>query len=171
VAGDPRTMLPLLRHELLAVDPEVHIGQEMSLAERTLMTFQSERLISNSLTGLGLIALFLSAIGLYGLLAFTVSQRTREIGIRMALGAQQTDVLLLVVGQGLKLAIFGIAFGLLGAAFLTRVLASFLYGVTPTDPITFIGVSLILVVVALLACYLPARRAAKVDPLIALRCE
>jgi predicted permease len=171
VAGDPRAMLPLLRHELLAVDPEVHIGQEMSLAERTLMTFQSERLISNSLTGLGLIALFLSAIGLYGLLAFAVSQRRREIGIRIALGAQQTNVLFLVVGQGLKLALTGIALGLLGAAGLTRVLASFLYGVTPTDPITFIGVSLLLTIVALLACYLPARRAARVDPMVALRHE
>jgi putative ABC transport system permease protein len=135
------------------------------------MTFQWERLISNSLIGLGSIALFLSAIGLYGLLAFAVSQRRREIAIRMALGARQIDVLWLVVGHGLKLAVLGIAMGLLGAFVITRVLASFLYGVTATDPIIFIGISLLLAVVALLACYLPARRATEVDPMVALRYE
>jgi putative ABC transport system permease protein len=171
VAGDPRAMLTLLRQEVIAVDPDVHIGQEMSLAERTWMTFQSERLISNSLIGLGSIALFLSAIGLYGLLAFAISQRTREIGIRMALGARQIDVLWLVVREGVKLAVIGITIGLVGAFVITRVLASFLYGVTATDTMTFIGISLLLAVVALLACYLPARRATEVDPMVALRYE
>jgi putative ABC transport system permease protein len=133
------------------------------------MSFQAEQLMGNALTSGSLIALFLSAIGLYGLLAFDVSQRRREIGIRMALGAKQIDVLKLVVGQGLKLAFLGIAIGLAGAFALTRVLSSLLYGVTPDDPFSFISASLILTLVAVLSCYLPARRATKVDPMIALR--
>ncbi len=123
VAGDPRSLLPVLRREVVAVDPDVHVGQEMSLDERTSFTFQAERLMGNALTGAGLIALFLSAIGLYGLLAFAVSQRSREIGIRMALGAQRMDVLRLVVGQGLKLTLLGVAIGLVAAFALTRTLA------------------------------------------------
>jgi putative ABC transport system permease protein len=133
------------------------------------MSFQAEQLMGNALTSGSLIALFLSAIGLYGLLAFDVSQRRREIGIRMALGAKQIDVLKLVVGQGLKLAFLGIAIGLAGAFALTRVLSSLLYGVTPDDLFSFISASLILTLVAVLSCYLPARRATKVDPMIALR--
>jgi predicted permease len=171
VAGDPSAMLPVLRREVLAVDPDVHLGQEMSLDERTWLTFQAERLMGNALSAAGSIALFLSAIGLYGLLAFAVSQRTRELGIRMALGAQRTDVLRLVIGQGLKLTLLGVTIGLVTAFALTRTLASYLYGVTAGDPLSFIGAALLLTLVALLACYLPARRATKVDPLVALRCE
>src|SRR6266540_465545 len=171
VAGDPRAMLPVLRREVLAVNPDVHVGQEMSLDERTWLTFQAERLMGNALTAAGLIALFLSAIGLYGLLAFAVSQRTREFGIRMALGARAPDVLSLVIRQGLRLTLLGVANGLLAAFALTRALASYLYGVTAGDPLSFIGAAVTLTLVALLACYMPARRATKVDPMIALRCE
>ena len=127
--------------------------------------------MGNVLTYAGVLALFLSVLGLYGILAQTVNQRTREIGIRMALGAQVDDVLRMVVGQGLKLALIGIAIGVTGALLLTRVLSSYLYGITPRDPMTFVAVSLLLAGVALVACYLPARRATKVDPMVALRCE
>jgi putative ABC transport system permease protein len=171
VAGDPRAMLLSLRQEIAAVDPDVHIGQEMSLAERTALSFESERLMGNVLSYAGAIALFLSVLGLYGVLAQAVSQRTREIGIRMALGAQVNDVLMMVVSQGLKLAFIGIAIGLALALALTRVLSSYLYGITPRDPLTFVVVALLLAGVALVACYFPARRATKVDPMVALRYE
>jgi len=123
------------------------------------------------LTAFSALSLLLAAVGIYGLLHQTVILRTREIGTRMALGARPRDVLWLVVGQGIRLAVCGIGVGILAAFGLTRVLAGLLFGVTPTDATTFFAIPVLLLAAALLACWLPARRATKVDPLVALRYE
>jgi putative ABC transport system permease protein len=117
------------------------------------------------------LALLLAAVGIYGVMSYSVTQRRNEIGIRMALGAQTRDVLKLTVGQGLKLVLIGIIIGLAGAFVLTRLMSTLLFGITPTDPPTFVTISIVLIAVACLASYIPARRATKVDPLQALRYE
>jgi putative ABC transport system permease protein len=120
---------------------------------------------------LGVLALGLAALGIYGVMSFAVTQRTREIGIRMALGANRRGVLRLMMAQGLRLVVIGVILGVPGGAALARVLSSMLFGLSPFDPLSYAGVTVFLVVVALLACWLPARRATKVDPMIALRYE
>jgi predicted permease len=171
VAGDPAAMLPLIRREIAVVDSGVPISEDMPMTRQVEGVYMAVRLASTVLTCAGAVALFLSAIGLYGVLAFVVNRRTHEIGIRMALGACPVDVLKLVLQQGMGLAVAGTALGLLMAAALTRLLASWLYGIPPRDPVTYLLGTLLLLTIALLACYLPARRATRVDPLVALRHE
>jgi putative ABC transport system permease protein len=130
-----------------------------------------DRMISILSASFALVATLLAAIGLYGVLAYSVAQRTREIGIRMALGAQRSDVLRMTLGGGLRLVLAGAAIGLVAALVLTRVMSSLLFGVGPTDPLTFISITIVLIGVAVLASYVPALRATRVDPMFALRYE
>jgi len=171
VAGDPQTMLPLLRRVIVSVDPQVPISEDVPLTQQVNATYKPVLLTSAVLIWAGALAFFLSMLGLYGSLSFAVSQRTREIGIRMALGAERRNVLRLVIAQGLRLALAGVAIGLLVAYAATRLVKSLLYGVSATDPLTFVVIAALLLSVALVACWLPARRATKVDPMVALRVE
>jgi len=132
----------------------------------------SQRRFQSYLLGLfAAIALVLAGVGIYGLLHYSVAQRTREIGVRMALGARASDVVVMVVREGLVLALSGVALGVAGALLLMRTIASLLFGVAPNDPVTIAAASGLLTTIALVACYIPARRATRVDPLLALRCE
>ena len=169
--SEPAAMLTTMRQQVSQLDPALPIFGIQTLREIRNNNVAPDRLNLGLLGGFAAIALILAIIGLYGLLAFTVAQRQREIGIRMALGAQRFDVLNLVVGQGMRLILAGVVIGLLGSFVLTRVLASVLFKVEPTDPLTFVTVTFSLCVVALLACYIPAHRATKVDPMVALRYE
>lgn len=169
--SEPAAMLATMRQQVSQLDPALPIFGIHTMTEIRNNNSAPERLNLGLLGAFAALALILAIIGLYGLLAFTVTQRQREIGIRMALGAQRFDVLNLVVGQGMRLTLAGVVIGLLGSFALTRVLASVLFKVEPTDPLTFVTVTFSLCVVALLACYIPARRATKVDPMEALRCE
>jgi predicted permease len=169
VAGDPKRIIPAVREAAQMVEPRLPIYNVKTLAEQVDASIVQERLIGALSGFFGLLALALAAIGLYGLMAYSVVQRTHEIGIRMALGARAGDVLKLVIRQGMLLVALGAAAGLVAAFNLTRLVSNQLFGVRANDPFTFASVLLLLAAVALAACWIPARRAAKVDPLTALR--
>jgi putative ABC transport system permease protein len=170
-SGDPMSLAGAMRNELATVDKQISIGKV-----RTMDTIMAESVAQHRfrtlLLGLfGVSALLLASVGIYGVMSYAVTQRTKEIGIRMALGAQVSDVRKLVMRNGMTLALIGVAIGLAGAYGLTRLMTSLLFGISATDAWTFVGVSAVLMAVALIACYIPARRATKFDPLVALRYE
>jgi putative ABC transport system permease protein len=175
--GDPTTLIAAARQAIHDIDENLSVTNVTTQVERADETLQMERLFAKLVTLFGLLAQQLASIGLFGVLAYAVSQRTHEIGIRMALGASQTDVMKMIVKQGMALALIGIALGLGGAYVLTKYLESsirlseMLYGIKPNDPLTYGVIAVLLTVVALIACYIPARRATKVDPMIALKYE
>ncbi|MBO0725152.1 MAG: ABC transporter permease, partial [Blastocatellia bacterium] len=160
-----------IRREVAQLDRRVAPQSPMSLADYIRLMLLPQRIVEALAGGLGLLGLAIAAIGIFGVVSYAVTQRTREIGVRMALGAHRSDVLSLIMRQGLKLTLIGLAAGLLAALAVTRLLTALLNGVSATDPLTFAGVMFLLLCVALLACYLPARRATRVDPLAALRRE
>jgi putative ABC transport system permease protein len=168
--GEPLSFVEQVRREVRAVDAEQPLGNVRAL-EDMLAESLAPRRFSLLLVGVSAAALVLGAVGLYGVLSYAVTQRTREIGVRMALGARAADILRLVVGHGMALALVGVGLGTAAALALTRLMAGMLFGVSATDPATFALVALLLAAVTLLACYIPARRATKVDPMIALRAE
>jgi putative ABC transport system permease protein len=170
-SGKPTDLAQALRSEVFAIDRNQPVYNMKTLDQRVVETIAVSRSLMLLFSGFALLALVLAAVGIYGIVSYAVSQRTREIGIRMALGARGVDVLRLMVKSGITLVVAGIVIGVTGALALTRFLATLLFGVTPTDTLTFVVVSIVLITVALLACLVPARRATKVDPLAALRYE
>jgi predicted permease len=169
--NNPSAALATIRDEILKLDPTMPFAEVKTLTEHMSLSLFPLRIGASVVGSFGLLALLLAAIGIYGVMAFAVSQRTREIGIRMALGAQGADVLRLIIRQGLTLMLIGLGLGLAGALLLTRLMSSVLYGVSATDAVTFVSVTALLFVVVLIACWVPARRATNVDPIAALRCE
>ncbi len=170
-ANDPKLLTETLRREFAAVSADLPFLESRTLEEHVSASSFAQFIGATMLSAFGVLALLMSSVGLYGVLAYIVSQRRREIAIRMALGAGEGETLRLILGQGARLIIIGLAIGLLAALAAGRLLSSQLPGVSPNDPLTFAGVAFLLSLVALLACWIPARRATKVDPMVALRCE
>jgi putative ABC transport system permease protein len=169
--SDPASMAPAIRGQVLSVDKDQPVSDIMTMDQRVAKSVAAKRFVMFLLGAFSILALGLASVGIYGVMAYLVTQRTQEIGVRMALGAQKRDVLKLVVRKGMALAIIGAAIGLVASLALTRLMRSLLFEVTPTDWLTFVTASTVLLIAALLASYIPARRATKVDPLTALRYE
>jgi ABC-type antimicrobial peptide transport system permease subunit len=169
--GEPAAVMGPVRNAVAAFDPGAVIYAEQTMNDVISKSLAARRLSMILLGAFAAIATLLSSIGIYGAISYLAQERTREIGVRMALGARQSDVLLLVLRQGLAMAVLGIAAGSVLALVLTRLISNQLYAVSPQDPLTFGIVGLGLMAVALSACCIPARRAARVDPVVALRCE
>ncbi|HVF91794.1 MAG TPA: ABC transporter permease [Blastocatellia bacterium] len=169
--ADGQALLAAVKREVRALDPDLPVFNAGTLSEHSRQLLATERQISTFVTLAGLIALALASIGIYGVISYSVSQRTHEIGVRMAVGARPADVFQMVLGEGLRLALIGIAIGIVISALVTRVIASELYGVSALDPRIYGGIALLLICVSAVASYLPARRATRVDPMVALRYE
>jgi putative ABC transport system permease protein len=168
---DPKPLIPAIRDEVWAIDKDQPVTDIKTMDQYVADSVSPRRLNALLLGGFASLALVLASVGIYGVIAYSVTQRVHEIGIRMALGAQKMDVLRLVIGQGLTLTLIGMAIGSLAAVALMRAMKSMLFGVSATDPLTYAAVAVLVAGVSLLACWVPARRAAKVDPMVALRCE
>jgi ABC-type lipoprotein release transport system permease subunit len=168
-AGDPRALILAVRAAVADVNSQIVITRVETQRQQIDRTLYQERLIAGLSALFGLLALVLACIGLYGLLAYDVARRTHEIGVRMAIGAARSDVLRLITGRGLVLARAGVVIGLAAAVGLTRYLESLLYGIRPVDLSTYAGVAVLFLLVALAACWIPARRAMRADPMVALR--
>jgi putative ABC transport system permease protein len=170
-SNDPLAALSTIRNQLQQMDPELPMAAVATMDQLLADSLSRSRFTMLLLGIFAVVALVLAAVGIYGLIAYSVTQRTQELGIRIALGAQRRDVLRLVLVQGTRLTLLGVAIGVLAALTLSRLLGTLLFGVSATDPLTFAGVAGLLAVVALLACFIPARRATRVDPTVALRYE
>jgi predicted permease len=170
-SGNPKEWTTAVRAAIQGIDKGVPLLFVKTQTEQIDQTLLQQRLFAKLTSFFSLLALVLACIGLYGVISYMVVQRTHEIGIRMALGAERGDVLMMIIVNGIKLILIGVGLGIVGALTLTRFLSSLLFGVRPTDPGTFVAVALVLLGLALFACYIPAHRATKVDPMVALRYE
>ena len=170
-ASDPATLMAAVRREVAALDPEQAVMSVMTMEQRVSTSLARPRFNALLLNLLSALAAALAAVGIYGVISYSVAQRTREIGVRLALGAKRSDVLWLVIRQGMALAAVGVAIGLAASLALTRLMKGLLYGLSATDLLTFAGASALLGAVAVAACWLPARRATKFDPMVAMREE
>ena len=170
-SANPESLAAAVRREVQAAVPDVPIAEVRTMDEIVGQSTRSRRWTMTLLAGFATLALVLALVGIYGVMSWSVAQRTREIGIRMALGAGHRDVLRMVIRYGMKLSAAGLAIGAAGALALRRVIAGLVFEVSPADPAIYLAVALLMLTVALLACYVPARRASRVDPLIALRYE
>jgi putative ABC transport system permease protein len=169
--GDPQTILQAAKREIWAVNKDIPFSRAVTMNQLVSKSLGERRFTLLLLISFAALALLLAAVGIYGLISFTTGQRTHEIGVRIALGAQPRDITGMILKQGMWLALVGVGAGLVAALALTRFLRQMLFGVSPTDPATFALPALLLGCVALIACYVPARRATKVDPLVTLRAE
>ena len=169
--NDPTTMAAAVRSQILAIDKQVPVYEIQTMDSRLSNSVSARRFNLMLLGGFAFLALTLAAVGVYGVTAYVIEQRTHEIGIRMALGAQESDVQRMLIGQSMGLIAVGVVLGLGGTWPLARLMKILLFGVSATDPLTFAGAAVVLVLVGLFACYVPARRAARIDPITALRSE
>jgi putative ABC transport system permease protein len=165
------SMLPSIRREVTALDPDLPVFDVGSLSGQIDRTLSQQRMAAALLSASALLALILASVGVYGVLTYSVARRTREIGIRIALGAERSSILRTVLRDGMALVGLGLVLGLACALVLSRLVAGFIFGISPTDSVTFAGITAVLGLVALLACYVPARKASRIDPLSALRHE